>query len=55
MSQTIKRLSDLKVKIEHTQVIQHMVGLGSVFDLTVSNDSIDLDRIVESLIQTTDK
>jgi len=50
-AQGVRRLADLKVRMEHTQVIQHIVGLGAVYDFTIQSDQIDLDKIVDSLIE----
>jgi hypothetical protein len=52
--QSLSCLSDIKLKLEHSQIIQHMSGVGTVyeFDLGAADDKeapIDLNVIVDKL------
>ena len=47
----IRTMSDIKVKLEHTQIIQHIAGLGPAFEIPIGGEAIDLDAIVATLLE----
>lgn len=43
-------MQDIKVKLENTQVIQHITGNGPIFEFQIKGNEIDLDKIIDSLL-----
>jgi hypothetical protein len=43
-------MEDIKIKLDHTQIIQHITGTGSSFDFELSGNDIDLDKIVAKML-----
>ena len=47
----IRNMSDFKIRLDYTQIIQHFTNIGPVFEKQLEGEEIDLDQIIDILLE----